>query len=342
MLEVQEKIIFQEIKEILQEARNKVYKVANNAMVEAYWNIGRVIVEKQGGNDKAEYGTALLKNLSKEMTKEFGKGFTIANLKNMRQFYLTFPKSYALRSELSWTHYRLLMRVENDNARNFYMEECIKSNWSTRQLERQITTLFYERILSSKNKEKVAQEMYKLEPQPKQAEDIIKDPYVLEFLGLPENIDFLEKNLEQALIDHLQKFLLELGRGFSFVARQKRITFDGRHFYIDLVFYNYILKCFVLIDLKIGDLTHQDLGQMQMYVHYYEEKMMTEGDNPPIGIVLCADKSDSIVKYTLPKGEKQIFASKYMLYLPSEEELLLELKKEYDILEQEKELEDGK
>lgn len=342
MLEVQEKIIFQEIKEILQEARNKVYKVANNAMVEAYWNIGRVIVEKQGGNDKAEYGTALLKNLSKEMTKEFGKGFTIANLKNMRQFYLTFPKSYALRSELSWTHYRLLMRVENDNARNFYMEECIKSNWSTRQLERQITTLFYERILSSKNKEKVAQEIYKLEPQPKQAEDIIKDPYVLEFLGLPENIDFLEKNLEQALIDHLQKFLLELGRGFSFVARQKRITFDGRHFYIDLVFYNYILKCFVLIDLKIGDLTHQDLGQMQMYVHYYEDKMMTEGDNPPIGIVLCADKSDSIVKYTLPKGEKQIFASKYMLYLPSEEELLLELKKEYDILEQEKKLEDGK
>ncbi|WP_291256590.1 PDDEXK nuclease domain-containing protein [Fusobacterium sp.] len=342
MLEGQEKIIFQKIKEILQEARNKVYKVANNAMVEAYWNIGRVIVEKQGGNDKAEYGTALLKNLSKEMTKEFGKGFTIANLKNMRQFYLTFPKSYALRSELSWTHYRLLMRIENDNARNFYMEECIKSNWSTRQLERQITTLFYERILSSKNKEKVAQEIYKLEPQPKQAEDIIKDPYVLEFLGLPENMDFLEKNLEQALIDHLQKFLLELGRGFSFVARQKRITFDGRHFYIDLVFYNYILKCFVLIDLKIGDLTHQDLGQMQMYVHYYEDKMMTVGDNPPIGIVLCADKSDSIVKYTLPKGEKQIFASKYMLYLPSEEELLLELKKEYDILEQEKNLEDGK
>lgn len=224
-------------------------------MVEAYWNIGRVIVEKQGGNDKAEYGTALLKNLSKEMTKEFGKGFTLTNLKYMRQFYLTFPKSYALHSELSWTHYRLFMRVENDNARNFYMEECIKSNWSTRQLERQITTLFYERILSSKNKEKVAQEIYKL----------------------------------------------ELGRGFSFVARQKRITFDGRHFYIDLVFYNYILKCFVLIDLKIGDLTHQDLGKMQMYVHYYEDKMMTEGDNPPIGIVLCADKSDSIVKYTLPK-----------------------------------------
>lgn len=342
MLEVQEKIIFQEIKEILQEAKNKVYKVANNAMVEAYWNIGRVIVEKQGGKDKAEYGTALLKNLSKEMTKEFGKGFTLTNLKYMRQFYLTFPKSHALSDQLSWTHYRLLMRVENENARNFYLEESIKENWSTRQLERQITTLFYERILSSKNKNKVAQEIYKLEPQRKQPEDVIKDPYALEFLGLPENMDFLEKNLEQALIDHMQKFLLELGRGFSFVARQKRITFDGRHFYIDLVFYNYILKCFVLIDLKVGDLTHQDLGQMQMYVHYFEDEMMTEGDNPPIGIVLCADKSESVVKYTLPKGEKQIFASKYMVYLPTEEELLSEVKKEYDILKQEKELEDGK
>ena len=337
-LEIQEKVIFEEVKKVLQEARNKVYKTANNAMVEAYWNIGRIIVEKQSGNEKAEYGAALLKNLSKEMTKEFGKGFTLTNLKYMRQFYLTFPKSHALSDQLSWTHYRLLMRVENENARNFYMEETIKSNWSTRQLERQITTLFYERILSSKNKEKVSQEIYKLEPKKNRPEDIIKDPYVLEFLGLPENIDFLEKNLEQSLINHLQKFLLELGRGFSFVARQKRITFDGRHFYIDLVFYNYILKCFVLIDLKLGDLTHQDLGQMQMYVHYFQEEMMNEGDNPPIGIVLCADKSDSIVKYTLPKGEKQIFASKYMLYLPSEEELLLELKKEYNILEKENKL----
>ena len=248
------------------------------------------------------------------MTKEFGKGFIVANLKNMRQFYLIFQKSYALRSELTWTHYRLLMRVENENARNFYIEECIKSNWSTRQLERQITTLFYERLLSSKDKEKVSKEIYKLEPQIKKAEDIIKDPYVLEFLGLPENTSFLEKNLEQALIDHLQKFLLELGRGFSFVARQKRITFDGRHFYIDLVFYNYLLKCFVLIDLKVGDLTHQDLGQIQMYVHYFEEEMMNEGDNLPIGIVLCADKSDSIVKYTLSKNETQVFVLKYKAF----------------------------
>ena len=337
MLEIEDNI-YKEIKSILEQARNKVYKVANSTMIEAYWNIGRVIVEKQRGSNKAEYGTALIKNLSKKMTKEFGKGFTTTNLKYMRQFYLTFQKSHALSDQLSWTHYRLLMRVENENARNFYIEECIKSNWSTRQLERQITTLFYERLLSSKDKEKVSKEIFKLEPQIKKAEDIIKDPYVLEFLGLPENTSFLEKNLEQALIDHLQKFLLELGRGFSFVARQKRITFDGRHFYIDLVFYNYLLKCFVLIDLKVGDLTHQDLGQMQMYVHYFEEEMMNEGDNPPIGIVLCADKSDSIVKYTLSKNETQVFTSKYKAYLPSEEELLSEIKKEYNILKQEEEL----
>lgn len=301
-------------------------------MVEAYWNIGKSIIEEQGGNEKAEYGAGLLKELSKQMTHDFGKGFTVANLKNMRQFYLTFPNGYALRSELSWTHYRLLMRVENDNAREFYMQEAVKSGWSTRQLERQINTFFYERLLSSKNKEKVAAEIQTSETA-KTPEDIIRDPYVLEFLGLNPNDDFYESDLEQALITHLQKFLLELGRGFSFVARQKRITFDGRHFWIDLVFYNYILKCFVLIDLKVGDLTHQDLGQMQMYVHYYERELMNEGDNPPIGIVLCADKSESVVKFTLPENETQIFASKYKLYLPSEEELLQELRREYRALE---------
>ena len=319
---------YNEIKSILVNARNKVYHTANFAMVEAYWNIGKKIIEEQGGKDTAEYGQGLLEELSKQMTKDFGKGFTVVNLKNMRQFYLIFPNGYALRSELSWTHYRSLMRVENEKARNFYLEEAIKSNWSTRQLDRQINSFFYERLLSSKNKEEVSKEITKLEKN-KIPEDIIRDPYVLEFLGLEQNTDFYESDLEQALITHLQKFLLELGRGFSFVARQKRFTFDGRHFRIDLVFYNYILKCFVLIDLKIGDLTHQDLGQMQMYVHYYEREMMNEGDNPPIGIVLCADKSDSIVKYTLPEGEKQIFASKYKLYLPSEEELLKELNREY-------------
>ena len=291
-----EQQFYEQIKRILSEARNKVYQTANFAMVEAYWNIGKSIVEQQGGEEKAEYGVRLIAELSKQMSTDFGKGFTVANLKNMRQFYLTFPKSYALRSELSWTHYRLLMRVENKNARRFYIEEAIKSNWSTRQLERQINSFFYERLLSSQNKEKVSEEIQKLESA-KVPEDIIRDPYVLEFLGLNPKDDFYESDLEEALITHLQKFLLELGRGFSFVARQKRITFDGRHFRIDLVFYNYILKCFVLIDLKIGDLTHQDLGQMQMYVHYYERELMNKGDNPPIGIVLCADKSESIVKY---------------------------------------------
>ena len=323
---------YNEIKNILISARNKVYKTANFAMVEAYWNIGKRIIDEQGGKDTAEYGQGLLQELSKQMTKDFGKGFTVANLKNMRQFYLTFPNGYALRSELSWTHYRSLMRIENEKARNFYLEETVKSNWSTRQLDRQINIFFYERLLSSQNKEEVSKEITQLEKS-KSPEDIIRDPYVLEFLGLEANTDFYESDLEQALISHLQKFLLELGRGFSFVARQKRFTFDGRHFRIDLVFYNYILKCFVLIDLKIGDLTHQDLGQMQMYVHYYEREMMNEGDNPPIGIVLCADKSDSIVKYTLPEDEKQIFASKYKLYLPSEEELLNELNKEYLTIE---------
>lgn len=324
---------YNEIKNILHTARNKVYQTANFAMVEAYWNIGKSIIKEQGGDEKAAYGTGLLKELSEQMTRDFGKGFTVTNLKYMRQFYLTFPNSHALRDELSWTHYRLLMKVENDNARGFYMQEAIKSQWSTRQLERQINSFFYERLLSSKNKERVAAEVRALEPA-KKPEDIIRDPYVLEFLGLTQNDDFYESDLEQALITHLQRFLLELGRGFSFVARQKRITFDGRHFRIDLVFYNYILKCFVLIDLKVGDLTHQDLGQMQMYVHYYERELMNEGDNPPIGIVLCADKSESVVKYTLPEDETQIFASKYKLYLPSEEELIQELNQEYQALEE--------
>lgn len=328
--------IYGEVKEILTAARNKVYQVANFAMVEAYWNIGKVIVEKQGGKETAEYGSRLLESLSEKMKQDFGKGFTVANLKNMRQFYLTFPIRYALRSELSWTHYRLLMRVENEKARAFYLEEAVKSNWSTRQLERQINSFFYERILSSQNKKAVSEEIQKLEPG-KTPEDIIKDPFVLEFLGLKENTDFYESELEQALITHLQKFLLELGRGFSFVGRQQRISFDGKHFRIDLVFYNYILKCFVLIDLKVGELTHQDIGQMQMYVHYYERELMNEGDNPPIGIILCADKNDLVVKYTLPEGDKSIYVSKYKLYLPTEEELIEELNREYGLLSKDNE-----
>ena len=323
---------YSQIKEILLSARNKVYATANFAMVEEYWHIGKSIVEKQGGEVRAEYGTRLIAELSAKMTLDFGKGFTVANLQNMRLFYLTFQNFYTLCSKLSWSHYRLLMRVESEQARQFYLEECAKAGWSVRQLERQIHSFFYERLLSSQNKCEVSAEIQRTAPA-KQPEDIIRDPYVLEFLGLEPSASFFEKDLEQALIDHLQKFLLELGRGFSFVARQKRFTFDGRHFYIDLVFYNYILKCFVLIDLKLGDLTHQDLGQMQMYVNYYTREMMNDGDNPPIGIILCADKSDTIVKYTLSENNTQIFASKYKLYLPTEDEFRTELNREYKVLD---------
>ena len=327
-----ENSIYENIKLTVVQAQQKVYATVNFVMVETYWNIGKQIYEAQGENQRAEYGKGLLKFLSEKLTKEFGKGFTVANLKNMRQFYLTFPKSYALRSQLSWTHYRLLMRVEDNAAREFYLDECAKSNWSTRQLERQINSFYYQRLLSSQDKESVRNEIQTLE-KGIDAKDIIRDPYVLEFLGLEQTPNLYEKDIEQGLINHLQKFLLELGRGFSFVARQKRISFDGEHYYLDLVFYNYILKCFVIIDLKIGKLTHQDLGQMQMYVNYYTREMMNEGDNLPIGIVLCADKSDSVVKYTLPEDNNQIFASKYKLYMPTEDELKRELAKEQELLE---------
>ena len=306
-------------------AQNKVYAAVNNAMVIAYWEIGQEIYKACGDNDRAEYGKGLLNFLARKLTEEFGKGFDGSNLRKMRQFYKAFPIRDALRPELSWSHYRRLMRIESEAARQFYTEECVKSGWSERQLGRQINSFFYERLLSSQDKKSVSEEIQSLEPKP-EYERIIRDPYVLEFLQLEQNPHFYEKELEQAVIDHLQKFLLELGRGFSFVARQKHITFDDRHFYIDIVFYNYILKCFVLIDLKIGDLAHQDLGQMQMYVNYYTREMMNEGDNPPIGIVLCADKSDAIVKYTLPEDNNQIYASKYKLYMPTEEELKRELR----------------
>ena len=305
-------------------AQQKVYTAVNSAMVLAYWEIGEQIYKACGDNDRSEYGKNLIKYLSDKLTIEFGKGFSETNLRGMRRFYLSFPIQQTLSAELSWSHYQKLMRIDDEERRKFYTEECIKSGWSVRQLDRQINSFFYERLLSSQNKESVSSEIKQLEPKP-EYEKIIRDPYVLEFLDLNPNPNFYEKDLEQALINHLQKFLLELGRGFSFVARQKHITFDGEHFYIDLVFYNYILKCFVLIDLKVGKLTHQDLGQMQMYVNYYTRELMNEGDNPPIGIVLCADKSDSVVKYTLSEENTQIFASKYKLYLPTEEEFKKEL-----------------
>ena len=324
---------YEQIASILNAARNKAYTAVNFAMVEAYWEIGRSIVEEQGGEERAAYGESLIEGLASMLTDDFGKGFDIRNLRFMRQFYLAFPIRNALRTELSWTHYRRLSRIADADARTWYMNECADSRWSTRQLERQINTMFRERLLASKDKETVAAEIQKSAP-PKRPEDIIRDPYVLEFLGFSDDAAFRESDLEQALISHLQKFLLELGRGFAFAARQKRITFDGRHFYIDLVFYNYLMRCFVLIDLKTDDLTHQDLGQMQMYVNYYTRELMNEGDNPPIGIVLCADKSDSIVEYTLPEDNDQVFAAKYLPYLPSKEELARELSAEYCALDE--------
>lgn len=320
MNELMDTRFYEEIKSILESARNQVYSAANSAMVQAYWSIGKSITEQQGKSERAEYGKQLLQELSKQLTRDFGKGFTASNLRNMRQFYLTFPNRYALRSNLSWTHYRMLMRVENEQARNFYLEECEKANWSTRQLERQINSFFYERLLSSHNKEAVSSEILALEPGQK-PEDVIRDPYVLEFLGLKQNADFYEKDLESALIGELQNFLLELGRGFSFVARQKHIDLDGEHFYIDLVFYNYILKCFVLIDLKTGKLTHQDIGQMDSYIRIFDELQKGDDDNPTIGIILCSEKNEAIAKYSVLNDGKQLFASKYQLTLPTAEEL---------------------
>lgn len=324
MNNVQPENAYLSIRSYVIDAQKHVYSAVNAAMVTAYWNIGKAVYEVCGENDRAAYGKQVLKYISERLTAEFGKGFSVQGLRNMRQFYLAFPDRSKVREELSWSHYRLLMRIGDEDARMFYAEESVKAGWSVRQLQRQINTMFYHRILSSKDKESVAAEIQTSVPKP-EYEKIIKDPYVLEFLDLPQNEHFYESELEQALIDHLQKFLLELGRGFSFVARQKHFNFDGRHFYIDLVFYNYILKCFVLIDLKTDDLAHQDVGQMQMYVNYYTREMMNEGDNPPIGILLCADKSDTLVRYTLPEDNTQIYAAKYMPYMPTEEELKREL-----------------
>ncbi len=320
--------IYQSIRAILENARVNAYKAVNFAMVRAYWNIGKVIVEEeQKGEKRAGYGDRLIEDLSKKLIMEYGEGFNKTNLKYIRQFYLTFKNSHALRGELSWTHYRTLLKIDKEDIRNFYMIECINNNWSTRELERQINSLLYERIALSKNKNKVKE--LSLKGQVIQApNDLIKDPYVLEFLELSENKDHLEKDIEQAIINKLQKFLLELGKGFSFVARQKRLTLDGDHFYIDLVFYNYILKCFVLIDLKVGKLSHQDIGQMDFYARYFEKNEKREGDNPTIGIILCSDKNESMVKYTLLEKNRKIFASKYKLYLPTEEELKEEILRE--------------
>ena len=313
--------IYSEIREAILTARSHVYTVANSAMVQTYWNIGRIIVEhEQGGQLRAEYGEAILQTISQKLQKEFGRGFSVRALQQMKKFYAMFPNTNALRSQLSWTHYRLLLKVEKQAARDFYADECVKSNWSTRQLERQINSFFYERLLSSRNKDAVRQEIFTKEPS-KKPEDFIRDPYVLEFLDVKQDATAYEKDLETALINELQKFLLELGRGFAFVARQQHLDLEGDHFYIDLVFYNYLLKCFVLIDLKTTKLTHQDIGQMDTYVRIYDDLKKGTDDNPTIGIILCAEKNEIIARYSILKESQQIFASKYQTTMPTQEEL---------------------
>lgn len=349
---------YNNVRNIIEHAHSNAYRAVNFAMVQAYWNVGRMIVEEeQSGKNRADYGEKLILLLSDRLTEDFGKGFDSSNLKRMRQFYLLFPigdavrhllqdgkqhkrKSGAvshqlekdrntgknfivndrLKAELSWTHYRLLLKIDNSIARDFYINETIDNNWSTRQLDRQINSLYYERLLASRNKKEMKKSA-RVKTEIFKPEDIIKDPYVLEFLNLSTKNKYLERELESALIDQLQNFLLELGRGFAFIERQQRISVEDDDFYIDLVFYNYILKCFVLIDLKVGKLTHQDIGQMDMYIRMYEDLKKNSGDNPTIGLILCSQKNETVVKYSVMRENKKLFASKYMLYLPTVDEI---------------------
>lgn len=338
-LQISYQNFYDEIRKILLSSRSRAYAAVNFAMVQAYWNIGRIIVEyEQKGSFRAEYGKSLLQNLSKQLSKEFGKGFDVRNLQQMKKFYALYPNTNALRSELTWTHYRALLRVENEAARNWYMDEAIRSGWSSRQLERQISTLYYERLLSSREKEPVIAEAKEL-LKPIAAENFIKDPYILEFLDLKNYPSLRETDLEQALIDKLQSFLLELGRGFCFIARQKLMRYEDEDFYLDLVFYHSILKCHVLIDLKVGKLTHADVGQMDSYIRMFDAQYKNDDDNPTIGIILCSQKNEAIVKYSVLNDAKQLFASKYRLTLPSPEELQREIEAERRRIEEAQDVE---
>jgi len=325
MPELQNQIVIREIKEILYTARENVSKAVNNELLLAYWNIGRVIIEyEQAGANKAAYGKQLLKTLSKELTKELGKGFSVSNLQYMRRFYLSYPKQQTLSVKLSWSHYCELLNVSDMNARDFYEKEAINSSWSVRELKRQIETSLFERLLLSEgnaNKEKVLS-LAKQGITYSRPNDILKDPYVFEFLGIPENKPMLEKDLGKALISRLEKFLLELGRGFMFVGSQQRITLGNTHYYVDMVFYNKILKAYVLIDLKMGSLKPENIGQMNMYVNYYANEVNDEEDEKPIGIVLCADALEIVAEYALGGLANQIFASKYVYYIPNKDELI--------------------
>ena len=325
--------LFAEIREVLVTARRTAYKAVNFAMVTAYWNVGRLIVEdEQQGNTRAEYGKAILADLAKRLTDEFGKGFDERELRRIRQFYLVFPKWDALRPELTWTHYRLLIRIQNEQARLWYMNEAAEQTWSSRQLDRQISVLYYERLLNSTDtlsvREEAENNLAQLAPQ-----EFIHDPYVLEFLNLKNYPALHETDIEKSLINNLQSFLLELGKGFCFVARQKLMRYDNEDFYVDLVFYHSILKCHVLIDLKLGKLTHQDVGQMDSYIRMFDDLYKHTDDNPTLGLILCSDKNEAVVKYSVLAEHRQIFASKYLLELPTPEVLQQEIMRERKQLE---------
>jgi len=300
------------IKQIIIDSRSRVFRMVNATLLETYWKIGQIIVEdEQKGNLKADYGKATLKNLAKELTLEFGKGFDESNLRNMRTFYKSFPIRDTLRHELSWSHYRLLSRIESQEKRMYYLNESVDCNWNTRTLQRQIESLAFERLLQPSQ----------MLSKPKKIENLIKDPYIFEFLGLVSDHKNTESAIETSILEHIQQFLLEFGKGFAFVARQQHIVTDTSDFFIDLVFYNYILKCFVIIDLKTTTLSHQDIGQIDMYVRMYDDLKKGADDNPTIGILLCAEKDETIIKYSVLSDSDNLFASKYMLYLPKKEDL---------------------
>jgi predicted nuclease of restriction endonuclease-like (RecB) superfamily len=317
-----------EIRQIIHQSRESAARSINHALALMYWHIGRVIVEdEQQGQDRATYGKGLIRTLSSQLVTEYGENFSSRNLQLSRQFYLTYPIVNSVSSQLTWTHYKVLMRLEDASKRAFYMGETDKNAWTVRQLERQINSLLYERLLMSQDKESVLA-IAQSQAKPTQPHQLIKDPMVLEFLGLKPQASYYEHDIESAIITHIQEFLLELGNGFSFVARQKRIIIDSDEFKIDLVFYNRLLQCFVLLDLKMDKITHQDLGQLQMYVNYYDRSIKEPYENPTIGVLLCADKNDAVVRYTLPENNTQLFASKYQLHLPTEQQLADEIRKE--------------
>jgi len=322
-----EKSFIEDIKNILTDARRKTYTMANSAMLAAYWKVGkRIVGEEQKGQRRARYGTHLIKGLALQLTNDFGKGFNERELRRMRQFYLSFPDWGSVRIELTWTHYWYILRIDDIRVREYYMNEAITQSWNTRLLDRNINSRYFERLLSTQTSN--LQDNPVSGSSKVSSSDLIKDPFMLEFLGIEQPAAYSESDLETAIINKLQHFILELGKGYAFVARQYHIRTDTKEFYIDLVFYNYILKCFVLIDLKITELTHQDIGQMDMYVRLWEDLKKIESDNPTIGIILCSDKDETIVKYSILNENRQLFASKYRLYLPDEKELSEEIEKE--------------